>query len=171
MRDAFGGVFMFRLTLVIIFIFVDFTAISLNYAKAFRIKNSIIDLIEEEEVFDLDDVFASADNRRLRKLNAILDNAKYNKQCQNVDTNGEITREAMDGKAYCYRGVIIEQVGTAGAADDIIIYNVSTYAAWDLKIFNLMMALGGQDRNSKYVVGGAWKITGEARVVKRNYDK
>ena len=43
MRDAFGGVFMFRLMLVFIVIYVAFTAISFKYAKSFRVKNSVID--------------------------------------------------------------------------------------------------------------------------------
>ena len=54
MRDAFGGIFMIRLMLVFVFIFVAFTAISLNYAKAFRIKNKVIDFVEQEEIMDLD---------------------------------------------------------------------------------------------------------------------
>jgi len=44
MRDAFGGVFTMNLLLVFIFIFVAFAAVSLNYAKAFKVKNSIIDI-------------------------------------------------------------------------------------------------------------------------------
>ena len=53
MRDAFGGVFMIRLFLVFIVIYVAFTAVSLNYAKAFRIKNEIISFIEENEITSL----------------------------------------------------------------------------------------------------------------------
>ena len=52
MRDSFGGAFMFRLMLVFIFIFVAFSAVSFNYAKAFRIKNKVIDFIEQNEITD-----------------------------------------------------------------------------------------------------------------------
>ena len=34
----------------------------------------------------------------------------------------------------------------------------------------MILALGGQSRNSKHVVNGSWEISGEARVVKRKYD-
>ena len=47
MRDAYGGIFMVRLFLVFIVIYVAFTAVSLNYAKAFRLKNKLIDYVEE----------------------------------------------------------------------------------------------------------------------------
>ena len=168
MRDAFGGVFMIRLMLVFVFIFVAFTAISLNYAKAFRIKNKIIDFVEQEEIMDLDEIFISASNSRIEKLNKILNDAKYNKECQKVDENGQIFREAMDGKAYCYRGIIIEQ---SNMINNTIVYNVYTYADWNLGALNLILALGGRSRNSEHVVNGSWEISGEARVVKRDYSR
>ncbi len=168
MRDAFGGVFMMRLMLVFVFIFVAFTAISLNYAKAFRIKNSIIDFVEQQEIMDLDSLFHSSNASKLAKLDKILDDANYNKECQNVDSNGKISKEAMEGKAYCYRGIIIEQ---ADMVDKTIIYKVYTYADWNLGTLNMILALGGQSPNSKYVLNGSWEISGEARVVKRNYNK
>ena len=65
MRDAFGGVFTMNLLLVFIFIYVAVTAVSLNYAKAFRAKNAVIDFIEQKEVTDLDKMFGlfSSDER------------------------------------------------------------------------------------------------------------
>ena len=51
-----------------------------------------------------------------------------------------------------------------------IVYNVYTYADWNLGALNMILALGGQSRNSKHVVNGSWEISGEARVVKRKYD-
>lgn len=47
MRDAFGGAFMLKLALVFIIIYVSFMAIALNYAKAFRVKNGVINIIEQ----------------------------------------------------------------------------------------------------------------------------
>ena len=164
MRDAFGGIFMIRLMLVFVFIFVAFTAISLNYAKAFRVKNSVIDFIEQQEVFDLDTLFSEGNSKKLAKLDAKLDAANYNKECANVSSNGKIDTEAGAPPAYCYRGVILEQVDTI---DKTIVYNVHTYAGWNLGALNMILALGGQSQNSAHVTNGSWEITGEARVVKR----
>ena len=165
MRDAFGGVFMIRLMLVFVFIFVAFTAISLNYAKAFRVKNKVIDFIEQQEILDLDAFFTSANSKKLEKLDRILDAAKYNKECQKVNVNGKIATEGGAPSAYCYRGIIIEQ-------DEIIDgltirYNIYTYADWNLGSLNMILALGGQSPNSEHVINGAWEITGSAKVVKR----
>ena len=53
MNDAFGGAFMIKLFLVFIFVYICFTALALNYAKAFKVKNMIIDYIENNEITDL----------------------------------------------------------------------------------------------------------------------
>ena len=53
MRDAFGGAFMIKLMLIFLIIYVCFIAVALNYAKAFKAKNGIIDLIEKYEGFDI----------------------------------------------------------------------------------------------------------------------
>ena len=37
MRDAFGGEFMLRIFLIFILIYILFTAVVLNYAKAFKL--------------------------------------------------------------------------------------------------------------------------------------
>ena len=50
MRDAFGGAFMIKLFLVFILIYVCFIALALNYAKAFKVKNKIIDYLETNEI-------------------------------------------------------------------------------------------------------------------------
>ena len=53
MRDAFGGAFMIKLMLIFLVIYVCFIAVALNYAKAFKAKNGIIDLIERYEGFEI----------------------------------------------------------------------------------------------------------------------
>ncbi len=165
MREAFGGVFMMRLMLVIVFIFIAFTAISLNYAKAFRIKNKVIDFVEQQETFDLDTLFAGGNGSKLAKLDKILDDSNYNKECRKVNANGKIPTEAGAPKAYCYRGIIVEENGIIN--NRTIKYNVYTYADWNLGFLNLVFALGGKDANSEHVVNGAWEISGTATVVKR----
>lgn len=110
MRDAFGGEFMIRFLLVFIFIYVAFTAVSLNYAKAFRVKNAVIDFVEQNEIKDLDEYFSSgmtgldpimatiyqqidaavgivgfnAATKSTSKLDEILADLSYNKTCDSL---------------------------------------------------------------------------------------
>ena len=165
MRDAFGGVFMIRIMLVFIFIFISFTAVSLNYAKAFRVKNYVIDIVEQEELFSLDRL--DSDKSAIDKLDAILSKTGYHKECRNG--NGRVKHEPGEGDAYCYNGIVIKESQMIG---NTIVYDVYTYATWDLKTLNLIFALGGERKSEySYVTDGTWKISGEARVVKRNYKK
>ena len=67
MRDAFGGAFTMKLLLVFLVVYVCFMAIALNYAKAFRAKNGIIDYIERYEGFN--DTSESIINSYLANMN------------------------------------------------------------------------------------------------------
>jgi len=49
MREAIGGTFLFNIMIVFIFFFAAFLAIAINYSQAFRIKNQIINYIEQYE--------------------------------------------------------------------------------------------------------------------------
>ena len=49
MREAFGGAFTIKLMLIFLAIYIAFIAVALNYAKAFRVKNKIIDIIKKKK--------------------------------------------------------------------------------------------------------------------------
>ena len=52
MKEAVGGTFMIYVLLVFLAVYITFLAVALNYAKAFRVKNSVIDIIEQNEGMD-----------------------------------------------------------------------------------------------------------------------
>ena len=49
MREAIGGTWLFTIVIVFIVLFSSYLAISVNYSKAFKVKNGIVDLIEQNE--------------------------------------------------------------------------------------------------------------------------
>ena len=163
MRDSFGGVFMFRLMLVFIFIFVAFTAVSLNYAKSFRVKNKVISFVEENEIIEL-----SGKNfeKNLDKLELILKHANYNNKCKNG--NGPI--ESKEGKiyGYCSNGRYIIKSSEEDIADTKsrqINYDVITLVDWNLGALNKLLVLGGKKENSESYISGTWTIKGTAKVI------
>jgi len=158
MRDAFGGVFMTKLLLVFIFIYVAFTAVSLNYAKAFRLKNNLIDFIEKNQITDFDNFFSISDGSNLKKLDAILKSSNYSKTCTNG--NGKVDNGNGEPSGYCYNGILIQPTKKEGNTQ---YYKVYTFADFNLGALNMLLKLGGT--NSNEPVSGIWKITGEARVV------
>lgn len=157
MRDAFGGEFMLRLFLVFIFIYIMFSAVSLNYAKAFRLKNSIIDYLEKNEITDIDKINCDGE------LSKIIQAKQYNKTCQNG--NGVVESKDVS-TSYCCNGVVISK-DTTTSTDKINYYEIKTYADWNLGGLNMLLALGGKSQDSESPVDGTWTITGEAKVIKR----
>ena len=51
MRDAIGGVFSLQIILVFVILINGYLAYSVNYTRAFRVKNEIINIVEESEGF------------------------------------------------------------------------------------------------------------------------
>lgn len=49
MREAIGGTWITQLVIVFMLIFVAFLALSLNYSKAFQMKNELLTIIEKKE--------------------------------------------------------------------------------------------------------------------------
>ena len=163
MRDSFGGVFMIRLMLVFIFIFVAFTAVSLNYAKSFRVKNKVIDFIEHNEITEL-----SGKNftNNISKLDGILKSSDYNKTCEKGD--GAIKSKEGKVEGYCYKGIVIlkdKEEKIEGTKSKSIHYQIITYADWNLGALNKLLVLGGQSENSESYVNGTWTIKGTAKVI------
>ena len=52
MKDAFGAAYYIKVAILFIAIFASMLAVALNYAKAFRIKNTIISYIEANDGLD-----------------------------------------------------------------------------------------------------------------------
>ena len=155
MRDAFGGEFMIRLMLVFIVVYVAFTAVSLNYAKAFRIKNKVISFIEENEINNLADLNCD-------ELGQMVTNSQYTKTCKNG--NGIIINNENKTSGYCCNGVVITSKETT---DKYYIYTINTYADWNVGALNMILTFGGQKQNSRNFVDGSWEISGEAKVNRR----
>lgn len=52
MREAIGGTWMLGVVVLFIVLFSAFLALSINYTKAFKVKNEIINMIEDNHSFD-----------------------------------------------------------------------------------------------------------------------
>lgn len=156
MRDAFGGEFMIRLFLVFIVIYVAFAAISLNYAKAYRVKNKVISYIEENDITNLANL--NCDNG----LAKVITNSSYHKTC--TKGNGLIYDDTNKISGYCCNGVVIKE---NKKINNHYNYTVNTYADWNMGALNMILTFGGKQQNSEGYVSGTWQISGEANVYDR----
>jgi len=168
MRDAFGGVFTMNFLLVFIFIYVAFTAVSLNYAKAFKVKNAVIDFVEQNEISSLNRTYF---DDKLSQLDEIVERMDYNVTCASINASEGETKVDMSVQSYCYKGIkiaIIESTDVEGTDKRKIKYQVSTGANWNLGVLNKILALGGKKENEEEYIYGSWTINGEANVTTKN---
>ncbi len=129
MRDAFGGAFLMKLLIIFIMIYVVFMAIALNYAKAFKVKNKIIDIIEQYEGHNV-----KADTA----INAYLDKADYYVSAGGINANNYtcFNNGGTGSQAYCLR----KYQGSVGGIPRSY-YTVYTFIKLEFPFFRLSMTV------------------------------
>lgn len=147
MREAFGGAFMIKLMLIFLAIYIAFIAVALNYAKAFRVKNKIIDIIEQSEGISEIDYNNTNEGSVIGNINTYLSSVSYYVNLTNIENRN------IDN-VHCYeRGYCIEEY--PGPVNDGVTskyYKVTTYININFPFFNLNFNI---------------PITGETRKIER----
>lgn len=156
MRDAFGGAFMIRIFLIFIIIYVGFTAVALNYAKAFRAKNMVINYLEDNEITNIDDLTKKEFDNMLQYFETeIAGKLNY---AHEIDCTG---------KTSCFRdiGINIETIAPYDSEKGRlgVYHKVTTYFGYEISFFRFLLAASGKNDNGRTF--GEWKITGETRLI------
>ena len=74
MKEGIGGTFMIYVMLVFLAVYITFLAVAFNYARAFRVKNKVIDIIEQNEGMDFTDI---SDDSTLGQIENYLGQVSY----------------------------------------------------------------------------------------------
>ena len=167
MRDAFGGSFMIMIFLVFIMIYISFTAVALNYAKAFKVKNAVISYMENSEITSLDQMTVKMEDDFKKFLDEeIVGNYNYQMNRQNFCAG--YPKKTEDGRtvAICNNvGIIIEESSKAENTEGHY-YTVNTYLGWDIGFFRMLSSLNGDNEDPEIgEVRGYWNISGETRLI------
>lgn len=143
MEHGFGGMFMIRIMIVFVFIYVMFIGIALNIAKVYRIKNGVINILEQYQFDMFNDTTNVLDNMSpgSGKLSQYLNKIPYTVG-QNRDSNVAVEKfcEAVDGakddsgnKYYkTQSGVCIVKIGEISYH-----YKVYVFMSVDFPLFGL----------------------------------
>ena len=157
MRDAFGGAFMIKLFIVFIIIYVGFTAVALNYAKAFKAKNIVIEYLENNEISSLD--MPAAEEIKFRKYVEleVVDKLGYVFPNRLKNCNSKTTK--------CFEdiGIKIEQRNSSSKNKLGVYYRVTTYFGFQLPSFDRLFAISGRSGGDD--LAGVWTIVGETRPI------
>lgn len=167
MRDAFGGTFMIMIFLVFIMVFIFFTAIALNYAKAFKVKNAVIDYLEDNEITDVCTMKVSElttmenffDTEIVGKKGYVYEHSKCTSSGPKYDKEGHCI-------GYCHESGV--DIDIAGKSENIegVYYTVKTYMGWNIGFLKKLSSLNGNNSvpNDDGMIG-TWTIAGQTRLI------
>lgn len=156
MREAFGGTFMIQILLVFIIIYVGFIGIAINYGKSFRIKNFVIDYLEENEIGNLSN--ASVMTKMETDINAMLKKYGY----ENSTICGSYVNSS---ELKCIDGVVIQLNGDIDKNGvKHVYYTVNTFIGYDLGFLSSLLSLT-RDKNKDAIPPGYFRISGETKVI------
>ena len=161
MRDAFGGEFMIRVFFIFILIYILLTAVVLNYAKAYKVKNLVISYLEENEITDMENMpaeVAQAMNDYFEK--ELVGSYQYTFPITSIKCDN-------DDNEYCLEpGIKITQIEKPSGANKMgIYYKVSTYVGYNIGFLKLIKAANEPVDGSPQT--GYWEISGETRPIVR----
>lgn len=125
MRDAVGGSFMIKLLLVFLAVYTIFIAIAINYAKAFRVKNKVLNIIEQNEgIKNYDDVTDPA----LTQIEEYMNSIHYGVSTTTVENKCEGYNYINKDRGYCI--ATVDNV-------DASYYKVTTFVTISIPVVRL----------------------------------
>ena len=131
MKEAIGGTMTIYIIIVFLLLINGYLAFSVNYTKAFRVKNEIISLIEQHEGHTADAESA---------IQGYLNQVHYTDISDDYFNNVGNGYTCYRGKGYCIK---INNVGS-GSIDDTFrgtYYSVITFVQIDIPILNKIFPL------------------------------
>ena len=133
MRESFGGAFMIKLVLALIVIYISLMSVAIIYARAFRVKNQVINYIEQYQYM------GEANSEAEEKIEKYLLEVGYPTNLEGVAEDCEQQKgELMSG--VC---IIANESGNNSRY-----YKVITYIHIDLRLFdlNLIIPVSGETK-------------------------
>ncbi len=162
MRDAFGGAFMIRVFLIFILIYILLTALAMNYAKAYKVKELVISYLEDNEIFDITHMSSEEYTAMENYIDNVIGDLNYARE---VDFKCPEGKECLRG--FENRGITIvkEEPGSQSNKNGSY-YVVTTYFGYDIWFLKLLQSASSDaDTSSDASTIGLWKITGEKRLI------
>ena len=140
MRESFGGAFMIKLVLVFIVIYISFMAVAVNYAKAFRVKNRLINLVEQHQYKEGDPV--TPFEKYLEEVSYVgpYDSVNKRNKCQE------------GGGVWLTRGACIKPIGSKeNGSHNTYYFQITTYITIDMPLITTMsLSVTGETKTYSY---------------------
>lgn len=130
MKEAFGTAYVVNFVIIFVILFIFFFVAGMSYTKAFKVKNRIVDIIEENECYSEDATCASKE-----KINSILSDAGYRitnlkPDCKTIQ-GAELLTDQVNTFNYC---VYKFNTGSEGAY-----YKVAAFMYYEIPVIGIHM--------------------------------
>lgn len=134
MRDSVGGTFMIYVLLIFLAVYITFVAVAFNYARAFKVKNKVIDIIEQNEGME------DADFSNLSGTNNVGVAGQINEYLKKVSYNVNLTESNKEGRGVCFDlGYCVEEMEHVSDIDGgtASYYKVTTFVKLEIPFLDL----------------------------------
>ena len=138
MRDAISGAMTLQIIVIFLIIINCYLAFSVNYTKAFRVKNEIRSIIEKNEGLSCD---------ALEQVNELMLKSNYamNDEFENWCRNNGYQVANLDAGSFCYKYHKVDVEGTSNGNLTYkgAYYTVATFVNVDLPLVNKLLPFAG----------------------------
>jgi len=137
-RDAISGAMTLQIIVIFLIIINCYLAFSVNYTKAFRVKNEIRSIVEKNEGLTCD---------AAEQINDLMVKTNYtmNPEFENWCTNNGYQIARLDRSSFCYK---YNKVDVAGGENENATYKgayytIATFVNVDLPLVNTFLPFAG----------------------------
>ena len=138
MRDAIGGVLIIEIIIVFLLVINSYLAFSVNYTKAFRVKNRIISIIENYEGLTEGEEGSKREIEKMMIENHYSIDKAYTDRCSTLD--GAKTYHKVDNSVggFCAYIVPTSESGQGLASETYkgTVYSIAVFVNIDLPVLN-----------------------------------
>lgn len=138
MRDAISGAMTLQIIVIFLIIINCYLAFSVNYTKAFRVKNEIRSIVEKNEGLSCN---------AIDQINDLMLNTNYamNNKFENWCESNGYTVARLDAGSFCYKYNKVDISGTSNenAKYKGAYYTIATFVNVDLPLVNNLLPFAG----------------------------
>lgn len=138
MRDAIGGVLIIEIIIVFLLIINSYLAFSVNYTKAFRVKNRIISIIENYEGLTAGQQGSESAIENMMLENHYSIDRAYIVRCENLDGAKKYEPIYNMAGGFCKYTIETSESGQGLASETYkgTVYSVAVFVNIDLPVLN-----------------------------------
>lgn len=138
MRDAIGGVLVIEIIIVFLLIINSYLAFSVNYTKAFRVKNRVVSIIENYEGLTNGEAGSKKAIENMMIENHYSINNSYTDRCGTLSGAKTYLKSPNNVGGFCYYITETSESGQGLASETYkgTVYSVAVFVNIDLPVLN-----------------------------------